>query len=331
MQVTNSANRASGAIDVHSHVIPSFLVDALRDAPEPLPGLMHPAARTWTAAGAIEEMDRCGVAASVLSAVPLHTALRHMEGDAVAALTRQVNDHVTALRHDHRGRFGLFAFLPMPDIARSLVEIEYALDVLKADGVGLSTTYGDRSIADPAFVPVLEELNRRGAIVFCHPDLPDCCAALDGAIGFPYDTGRAVFGLLLNGTLSRFPDIRWIFCHGGGTVPVLAGRVREMTRMMPRLAEVAPHGFDHELRRLFYETGNAANSPSMAALLDYVPSTQVMFGTDAPYFGLDTNLGLLRANGLEHECLHAIERGNALRLMPGLARDLGTVPAGGRA
>ena len=308
----------SGAIDVHSHVIPPFLIEALRDSKEPVPALMHPAAREWSASGTIAAMDNCEVAASVLSAVPLHAALRHLEPDSVASLVRQLNEFVTTLRHEHRGRFGLFAFLPMPDVERSLREIEYALDVLHANGIGLCTTYGDQSIADPAFLPVLAELDRRGAVVFCHPDLPDCCAKIDGAIGFPYDTGRAVFALLLNGTLSRFPNIRWIFCHGGGTVPVLAGRVREMTKAMPQLAEVAPNGFDHELRRLYYETGNAASSPTMAALLDLVPLSQVMFGTDAPYFGLDMNLRTLRANRLDREQLQAIERDNALRLFPGL-------------
>jgi predicted TIM-barrel fold metal-dependent hydrolase len=308
----------AGAIDVHSHVVPAFLVEALRDSREPLPGLMHPAVRDWSAAGTIAAMDRSGVAASVLSAIPLHVALRHMPGGDVAALVRKVNEFVTTLRHAHRDRFGLFAFLPMPDVERSLCEIEYALDVLNANGIGLCTTYGDQSLADPAFLPVLAELDRRGAVVFCHPDLPDCCAKIDGAIGFPYDTGRAVFALLLNGTLSRFPKIRWIFCHGGGTVPALAGRVREMIRAMPQLAEVAPQGFDHELQRLHYETGNAASSPSMAALLAYVPLSQVMFGTDAPYFGLDTNLATLRANRLSSEQLRAIERDNALRIIPGL-------------
>jgi hypothetical protein len=138
-------------------------------------------------------------------------------------------------------------------------------------------------------------------------------------MGYPYETGRAVFGLLLEGTLSRFQGIRWIFCHGGGPVPVLAGRVREMSRLLPSLQEVAPQGVDHELRRLHYETGNAANSPSMAALLDYVPLSQVLFGTDAPYFGLDTNLELLRANRLSAQPLSASRDRRPHRERPGRA------------
>jgi len=305
-------------VDVHSHVIPPFLVEELARAGDLPPGLMHPAARAWSANATLEAMDRAGVATSVLSAIPLHAALHAMDGENVAQMVRRVNEFSAALRHEHRGRFGLFGFLPMPDVERSLQEIEYALDVLEADGIGLFSTYGDQSIADPAFLPVLEELNRRGAVVFCHPDLPDCCGAIDGIMGYPYDTGRAVFALLLNGSLNRFSQIRWIFCHGGGPVPALAGRVREMTQAMPMLAKVAPQGVDHELRRLHFETGNAANSPSMAALLDYMPLSQVLFGTDAPYFGLDMNLNTLRSNRLSTDQLKAIEYENALRLLPGL-------------
>jgi predicted TIM-barrel fold metal-dependent hydrolase len=266
----------------------------------------------------VEGMDRHGVATSVLSAIPLHSALSSLDAESVVRLARRVNEYAAAVRSEHRGRFGLFSFLPMPEVEWSLAEIEHSLDVLKADGIGLSTTYGDQSIADPAFVPVLEELDRRAAVVFCHPDLPNCCGQIDGLMGYPYDTGRAVFGLLLRGALRSFSRIRWIFCHGGGPVPVLAGRVREMTKSMAMLEQVAPQGVDHELRRLFYETGNAANSPSMAALLDYVPLSQVLFGTDAPYFGLDTNLDLLRSNRLSDEQLNAIERNNVLALLPGL-------------
>jgi predicted TIM-barrel fold metal-dependent hydrolase len=307
-----------GAIDVHSHLIPSFLVEVFGESGDMPPGLMLPVAREWTATRTIEQMDHHGVATSVLSAIPLHSGLSRMARQDVAQMARRLNEFATTLRRDHRDRFGLFSFLPMPDADQSLREIEYSLDTLEANGIGLFTTYGDQSIADPTFRPVLEELNQREAVVFCHPDLPSSCGKIDGLMGYPYDTGRAVFGLLLSGTFNRYPHIRWIFCHGGGPVPALAGRVREMTRPMTALKDLAPRGVDYELRRLHYETGNAANSPAMSALLDYVPLSQVLFGTDAPYFGLDTNLASLRANRLSKEQLRAIERDNALKLIPGL-------------
>src|SRR6202046_4940012 len=160
-------------IDVHHHFAPPAYVAENR-------GRVSPAALDWTPQKALDAMDAEGVATAVLS-LPLPGV---WFGDVQAArrMSRLCNDYAADLARDHRGRFGMFPVLPLPDTEGSLHEIEYALDVLKADGLGLITSYfdssGSRSLVNPAFQPVSEELTRRKAVVFIHPTVPSCCQKL---------------------------------------------------------------------------------------------------------------------------------------------------------
>jgi predicted TIM-barrel fold metal-dependent hydrolase len=307
-------------VDVHHHVFPPFLQEAWQKTNV----RVAPVAARWKLEATLEQMNQGGVATAMLSLASGGLNLPNLGAEENRKLTRQVNDYVVKARTDHPGRFGLFAFVPMPDIDGTLKEIEYALDVVKADGIGLSTSYGDKWLGDPAFKPVLDELNRRKAIVYVHPSRPDCCDTLvpwvpGSFTEYPQDTNRTVMSLLFNGSLTRTRDIRWIFSHGGAALPLLAGRVNSLAKIQLRnAADILPDGIDFELKRLHYETANAAYAPNMAALLKYVSASQVMFGTDYPYVTVTENVGDLQKAGLSTADLKAIENENAMRLIPRL-------------
>jgi predicted TIM-barrel fold metal-dependent hydrolase len=301
-------------IDVHHHFFPQFLLEAWQKA-----GVRNPAVvQNWKLEATLDQMDRGGVATAILSLPILN--LPDLNGEQSRHLARLVNEYVVEAMKDHPGRFGLFAFVPMPDVDSTLKEIEYALDVLKADGIGLNTSYGDKWLGHPDFKPVMEELNRRKAIVYVHPLAPQCCGNLmpnvpASFIEYPQDTNRAVMSLLLSTTFTRTRDIRWIFSHAGGAVPLLAGRINALARIQKTNADSLPDGIDFELKRLHYETANSAYAPNMAALLKYVPISQVLFGSDFPYVSVTENVSDLGKVGLSADDLKAVESDNALRLI----------------
>jgi predicted TIM-barrel fold metal-dependent hydrolase len=237
-------------------------------------------------------------------------------------MARGCNEYGADMMREYPGRFGLFATLSMLDIDATLKEIEYALDVLKADGIGLQTNYGDKWLGHPAYKPVLEELNRRKAVVYVHPLAAACCGnlsvgAFPAVIEVPHDTTRTVTSLLLSGSFARHRDIKWLFSHAGGTVPMLAGRINAFYGARPNLKEFAPDGIEAEFQRLYYDTANATSAPAMAALTKLVPATQVTFGTDYPYFP-GSQIAALRGLGLPPDQLRAIESGSAMGLLPRL-------------
>jgi predicted TIM-barrel fold metal-dependent hydrolase len=306
-------------IDVHHHFYPPELLKAVEQATG---ARRPPVVQKWTPAVTVQEMDRNNVAKAVLSLWSIPGGWMGVNSQEKLRLSRLSNEYAVRMVQDFPGRFGLFASLPMPDVEASLKEIEYVFDVLKADGIGLATNFGDKWPGDPAYAPVFDELNRRKAIVYFHPVAASCCAlpnANESWMDVPFDTGRAIMSLLASGTFTRLQDIRWIFSHGGGPIAILAERIKALQPVTsPQFVKVVPRGIDYELQRLYYDTANAGHKPNMAALLAYVPSTQVLFGTDYPYLTVGQNAASLRAYGLSGADLQAIEAGNAMRIIPRL-------------
>jgi predicted TIM-barrel fold metal-dependent hydrolase len=309
-------------IDVHHHVMPSFYLKSERERILPTLDVDPALLETLTPAKSVQEMDKYGVATAIAS-MPIPGV---WFGDVAYGrkLSRDFNEYMAQMVKDYPGRFGMFAALPLPDTEGSLREIEYALDVLHADGVSLLTSYEDKWPGDPAYRPVFEELNRRKAVVYFHPTMPGCCRNL--IPGLPpavmevlVDTARAIESLLVNGTFSRFPDIRFIFSHAGGTMTVQSSRTAQFFARHKELAErVAPNGVLYELKRLHYEIANSVNPSSMAAVMNMVPVSQLLFGSDFPYAPLGVT-----ATGLDNFALsagdkQAINRDNAIRLFPRL-------------
>jgi len=112
--------------------------------------------------------------------------------------------------------------------------------------------------------------------------------------------------------LSRFPNVQFIFSHGGGAMPMLANR---MARTFPKdLAAQAPNGVLYELKRQYYDTASASNPTSLTALLSIIPSSQVLFGSDFPFLSAGDTASDLAHSGLPAGTVEAIGRLNPVRL-----------------
>ncbi len=301
-------------IDVHHHFIPQFHVDSMM-APGRRAGAPPP---KWSPATSLEDMDRSGIATSILSIVQPGIWYGN-NVDEFRSLARQLNDYGATVVRDHPGRFGLFAVIAPPDVEGSLKEIEYALDVLKADGIGLLTSYQDKYLGDPSFAPVYAELNRRKAVIYVHPTTPNCCRGLvpgipPGSIEYATDSTRTIAHLVFSGTATKYPDIRWIFSHSGGTLPFLTGRFIRLAQ--ERKPAYLPSGPLPEFRKFYYELAQGNTPGQIAALLKMVSVSQVLYGTDFPFRdGAEVNRGIADW-GFADADLRAIERDNALKLLP---------------
>jgi 6-methylsalicylate decarboxylase len=302
-------------IDVHHHLMyPGYLAEVA--------GRRAGSTFKWSPQMSLEDMDKSGIAVSVLSLIQPSAVTTDIEkGRRIA---RASNEYGAQLARDHKGRFASFATLPLLDTEGSLKEVAYALDTLKADGVGLMTSYQDRYLGDASFAPVWEELNRRKAVIYTHPLSPECCKNIKSdvppaVVEYATDTTRTIASLVFSGTAARYPDIRWIFSHSGGTMPFLLSRfVRHELDMKDKAAKAMPRGVMFELKKFHYDTAQGNHSGALAALMKIVTPSQVLFGTDFPFRDGAEEIDGLASFKFAPGDLRAIERDNALRLLPTL-------------
>ncbi len=303
-------------IDIHHHVVPPNYAAHLAS-------LGIGGVPKWSAQMSIDDMDSNGIATSVVSLMQPGAYFKQIDTDRRVA--RESNNYSAQLARDFPGRFGSFAALPLMDTEGSLREIDYALDTLKAEGIGLMTSYGGKYLGDPQFWPIWEELNRRKAVVYTHPLMSACCRnPVDGlppaVIEYATDTTRSIASVLFGGVASRYPDIKWIWSHSGGSMPFLWSRfTRQELDMKERARAVLPQGVLHEVQRFYFDTAQGHHEGAMAALRALVPASQIMFGSDFPFRqAQDVRIGLSERRFSAAERL-AIDRGNAVRIMPRLS------------
>lgn len=321
-----AALQAPRVIDVHHHILPPKYVAVARErllsfAPS------FASVLQWTPARSLEQMDKFGVQLALTSLSNPGTWF----GDAAEAraLARMSNEYAAQMIRDHPGRFGMLASVTLPDVEGSLAEAAYAFDVLKADGVGLLTSYGDKWPGDPAFAPLFEELNRRRATVFFHPTAANCCSALmqdlpvpPPAVEYMFDTTRAIVSLLFSGSFAKYRDINFIFTHAGGATAPLVKRIVRLASLDRKIAARLPDGPLAELKRLNFDTATSSDQENLGAILRLVSTDKILLGSDYPFLPYQATLPGVMRFGFSDADLARIERDNSLRLFPRIAQRL---------
>jgi predicted TIM-barrel fold metal-dependent hydrolase len=303
-------------IDIHHHFAPPNYIPELTSRHTDQRPLVE-----WTTQKSLDVMGQAGITTAMISIS--EPGVWFGDNAQARRIARETNEWGAALVHARPSQFGLFASLPIPDIDASLHEIAYGLDVLKADGICMMTSYGGTYLGDPVLDPIMAELDRRKAVVFTHPVKASCCVNLvpdvtPNTIELATDTARAIASLLFSGTLTRRPNIRFIFSHAGGTLPSLMGRILAQANSTAEYRRRLPNGPVPELRKHYYDTANAANPWALAPLLKLAPASQIVYGTDFPFRSPQATSKGLADMGFSASERAAIDAGNALRLLPRL-------------
>lgn len=310
-------------IDVHHHVLPQFYIDVQRR--NGLTGSAYGKFPEWTAEKSLAVMETHDIATAILS----FTSPGIWFGDPgeTRELACQFNDYLGQLAADHPGRFGGFAFLPLPDVDAAVEETARVFDELHLDGITLLTSVDNRYIGHPDFEPVYAELDRRNAVVLIHPCYPPGTEA-DGydiprmLIDYPFETTRVAINLIFQGVMARYPNIRFILSHAGGTLPFLTHRAAIFDKLTP-FQKNYPEGAEAAVQKFWFDTALSGDAVPLGALTGVVDASRVLFGTDYPYISMDAvaaeTAGLDGWDGFDDNQRARVDRANAEALFPRFA------------
>ena len=330
--------KSHNRIDVHHHILPDFYLAGLAEV-----GVKHSGGNvlgSWTPEQSLALMETAGIATAIMSvSEPGVYPIVHQSKEKGRALARKINEFMAEVHAQHPRQFGGFALLPFPDADGALKEMEYALDVLKLDGVALLSNYDDHILGDRYFDEFFDALNKRCGIFHIHPSIPPGNPAraefmpVDFLVEFPFSTTRAAVNLIFSGTLDRCPNLKPILSHMGGTFPYLRFRIDDgFTRFVnkdtpfrlpvkPYVHEIwanLPKRIPEYFKQFYFDVALATDDICFHAV-DRVAPGHALFGTDAtlafkgqPEFFAEN----VESYYTDDDQLYAVNRGNAEKLFP---------------
>lgn len=330
------AGATQQVIDLHVHYYTDTFVDAIKNAPaiktswrddgrlvarwrsgvaltvvQPHPGV----------AQRIEVMDEAGIAMSVLS-VPSPNAY-FLDGEDARKLAANVNSEFAEIVRDHPDRFAALGMVVMQDTDLALASLDHAMDELQMSGVMLLTNVNGVPLDDERFEPFWQAANDRHLLVYVHPTVPEVGDtmqdhALAISVGFFQDTNLAISRLAYSGVFERYPDIRWVFSHLGGTLPFMLPRLDSYWRQFPDARAKSPRPPSEYIRELVFDTATT-HKPALTCACDTFGFDRLVFGSDYPHVpgGPGPFLDVLDVLGASGEDRAALLGGRARRLLDG--------------
>lgn len=230
--------------------------------------------------------------------------------------SRAVNEGIAEAARSRADRFIGFGTLPLQDIPAAVTEATYAVDQLGLRGFEIASNITGVELDAPALDPLWECLAGQAVPVLIHPHYVAGANRmgdfhLRNLIGNPTDTALAGARLIFGGVLDRFPGLKIILSHGGGSLPGLIGRLEQGRAVRGEIATSDP--FDIQLRKLYYDTIVFDHRP-LKWLVDSVGADRIVLGTDYPFdMGEEQPVHFVESSPLSEEIKRAIlENGEAL-------------------
>jgi aminocarboxymuconate-semialdehyde decarboxylase len=290
-------------VDLHSHVIPRSMIDAIRRTPAVWgariereaagervvhdQGYAYPLfAEFFDPDAKVQSMDRRGLDVSVVSPAPPMFQYR-ADAELAQRTARLINDGIAEMVAAHPSRLRGMGTLPVQHPETAIAELERVAREHRFRAVEIGSSIEGTTLADPRFRPVLRRCRDLGVLVFAHPYYVGAKCGMESyyltnLIGNPWETTVLAANLMLSGAMDELEGIRILLAHGGGFLPYQVGRLEHGHEVRPE-ARARTRTRPLELLRRFHYDSLVFDPRALRYLIDAVGSERVALGTDSPF------------------------------------------------
>lgn len=271
-------------IDMHSHYFPESYYGLLKKY-----GIEHPDnvyVPEWSLEDHLYKMEQAGIIYAALSITSPFFGF--VDPSERAEAVRRCNEEGSQMAADNPDRIGILASLPLPDVQASVDEIRYCIENLNVKGFALPTHACGIYMGNPELDPVMEALDKIGALVTLHPTSPAMVIEnVNETLPIPLfefyvDTARAMLNMVYRKVFDRFPNIRFVMPHGGGC----------FTTMVERLSSGAGAALDirGNMKKMYFDLAGSPLPLHLPMLLDIAGPERLVYGVDFPYPSLEAGI-----------------------------------------
>ncbi len=287
-------------IDLHNHFYPPEYLEAIQTGPSNIkvtfdadnnPLLHYPGDYNIIVPGhrdidyRAQVLEEADVDVQVLT---FTTPGVHIESpEQSVELARMVNNNFAKIKKEKSNRFDALATLPLNDPEASVLELDRAFTELGFRGVGLHSNVNGIALSDERFWPLYEKANELEAVFDIHPSFPVGVEAMTDywlmpLLGFTFDTTLAAAKLVFSGVVEKFPKIKWILGHLGGTIPYLAERLDRGYAAFKECRENISRKPSDYLKTFYFDTVNF-DIKALQLAIDFAGADHLVAGSDYPH------------------------------------------------
>lgn len=287
---TVNAEKIGSKVDFHAHaILPAYIdglkrlgIDAQAEEGFPLP--------KWDVDTHLNFMNDAEIDFTVLSMATPHIYNGDDKEKISREIAREINSEFASICRHYPDKFGFVATLPLPSVEGSIEEFKFAVENFGALGVKVASNSDGVYLGDKRLDPIFAELNSRKALVIMHPS-PARQLPREGVVTgkvmamyeYPADTTRAVLNMIANGTLEKFPDIKFVVPHCGSFLPYMKQRAGAMFQMLAAMKIMDAADVATGLKKFYFDLAGDPMPEQMEMLLKITDVEHLLYGSDYPY------------------------------------------------